>query len=223
MNLEYYRQSVEHHGLGPTLYHAAYRAANHVTEVAVWNALMIDDGLLDKRFLAGDGSTRGRMVEAAEMRRYVDDPENVLTHRLIDDATAKGDRCFAICDDAGDLMSYGWYSTRPTRLMEIPGEPILHFDPAYAYMYHGYTRPEHRGRRLHAYGMAAALMECTRTGLHGLVSYVVSSNFSSLKSCYRMGYQTFGHLVMLKVGSRHVWRATHGCKKYGFHVEEAAS
>jgi hypothetical protein len=71
--------------------------------------------------------------------------------------------------------------------------------------------------------MAAALEECTRAGLKGLVSYVVSSNFSSLKSCYRMGHECFGHLCMLKVGTRHLWRATPGCKKYGFHVEETAS
>lgn len=220
MDMEYYRRSVAHHGLGPTLYHAAYRAANHVTEVAVWNALVLDEGLLDRRFLVEPPP--GRMVEAAAMRRYVADPANALTHRFVDEAAAKGDRCYAICD-GDELLSYGWYSTRPTRLTEVPGEPVLHFDPSYAYLYHAFTRLEHRGRRLHAAGMAAALVECADSGLRGIVSYVVSSNFPSLKSCYRMGYQTFGHLIMLKVGPRHVWHATPGCKQYGLHVEEAAS
>jgi hypothetical protein len=223
MNLDYYRQSVAHHGLGPTLYHAAYRAANHVTDVAVWNALVIDETHLDRSFLPSEGRAPGRMVEAVAMRPYVEDPANVLTDRFVDEAVQRGDRCYVICDDSDDVMSYGWYSTRPTRLSEIDGEPVLHFDPKYAYMYYGYTRPEHRGRRLHAFGMAAALLECTKTGLRGLISYVAASNFSSLKSCYRMGYQTFGHVVMLKVVDHHVWHATPGCKKYGFRVEQAAS
>jgi len=223
MNLDYYRESVAHHGLGATLYHAAYRAANQLTEVAVWNALFIDQDLVDKSFLPAPGRPFGRMVDAAEMRPHVADPANVLTDRFIDEAIARGDRCYVICDDAGDVMSYGWYSTRPTRLTEVQGEPVLHFDPSYAYMYHGFTRPEHRGRRLHALGIGAALVECQRSGLRGLVSYTVASNFSSLKSCYRMGYQTFGHLVMVKIGVHHVWSATPGCKKYGVYIEEAAS
>ena len=223
MDVGFYRQSVAQHGLGPTLYHAAYRAANHVTEVAVWNALMIDLDLVDRRFLVGEDHPPGRMVDAPAMRPYVMDPGTVLTDRLIDEAMARGDRCYAICDEDDALMSYGWYSTRPTRLTEIPGEPVLHFDPSYAYMYNTFTRPEYRGRRLHAIGMAAALEECTKAGLKGLVSYVDSSNFSSLKSCYRMGFACFGHVIMLKVGSHHVWRATPGCKEYDFRVEAAAS
>jgi hypothetical protein len=222
MNLEYYRESVAHHGLAATLYHAAYRVANHVTEVAVWNALAITTNMVDKRFLAGRDRAAGRMLEAAAMRPYVRDRENLLSDRFIDEASAKGDKCYALFD--GDtIMSYGWYSTRPTRLTEVPGEPTLHFDPAYAYMYNGFTRPEYRGRRLHAVGMAAALDELTDAGLSGLVTYVVSSNFASLKSCHRMGYETFGHLIMFGIGSRHVWHATAGCKQYGFRVEEAAS
>jgi hypothetical protein len=222
MNLQFYRDSVSHHGLGHTLYHAAYRAANHVTEVAVWNALVLTIDRVDKRYLADEARRAGRMLDAAAMRPYVVEPENMLTHRFIDDAIAKGDRCYALFD--GDtLMSYGWYSTLPTRLTEVPGEPMIYFDPAYAYMYHGFTVPAYRGRRLHAVGMAAALEVCTNEGLAGVVSYVVASNFSSLKSCYRMGYECFGHLCMLKVGTRYLWRATPGCKKYDFHVEATAS
>jgi len=36
-------------------------------------------------------------------------------------------------------------------------------------------------------------------------------------------FQTFGHLIMLQVGARQIWRVTPGCKKYGFRVEAAAS
>src|SRR5262249_45750780 len=151
---------------------------------------------------------------------YMGDPENLLTDRFIDEAAARGDRCYALFD--GDTVAnYGWYSTRPARLTEIRGAPVLHFDPSYAYMYNTFTRPESRGRRLTAVGIAAALEEQTRAGLSGLVAYVVSSNFASLKSCERMGFQTFGHLIILTVGAHQVWRGTPGCKKYGFRVEAA--
>ena len=42
MNVAFYRKSLSHHGVVATLYHAAYRAANQVTRVAVWNALALD-------------------------------------------------------------------------------------------------------------------------------------------------------------------------------------
>jgi hypothetical protein len=222
MNTEFYRESINHHGLGLTLFHAAYRAANHVTEVAVWDALMIDMSMVRAEFRIDERHPPGRMLEAEEMRRYVADPANLLSDAFIDDAARKGDRCYVLCE--GDaLMSYGWYSTWPTRLTEMPGHAVLHFDPAYAYMYNGFTRPEYRGRRLHAIGMAAALAECTKDGLKGLLSYVVSSNFASLKSCERMGYETFGHLVMVKVGARYVWHESAGCAKYAFYVETRES
>jgi ribosomal protein S18 acetylase RimI-like enzyme len=221
MDVQFYRASIHQHGVGATLYHAAYRAANQVTEVAVWNAMMITVGLVAEQFLEDPRRAQGRLVDAGDMRRFVSDPGNALTEPFIDEAVQKGDRCYGLFD--GDvLMSYGWYSTRPTRLTEVAGEPVLHFDPSYAYMYNGFTLPKYRGQRLHAIGMAAALERYTEEGEKGLVSYVDSSNFASLKSCYRMGFQNFGHVVMLKVGARHVWRSTPGCKKYGFRVEAAA-
>ena len=222
MDVQYYRNSINQHGLGATLYHAAYRAANQVTQVAVWNALVLTLDMVDDRFLSDPRRAYGRMIDAAGMRRFAADPGNVLTERFIDEAVERGDRCYALFD--GDLLaSYGWYATRPTRLREIDSAPVLHFDPAYAYMYHGFTHPSYRGQRLHAIGMASAVEELTREGRKGLVSYVDSSNFASLKSCYRMGFEAFGHVVMLKVGGRDLWRSTPGCKKYDFRVEAAAS
>jgi hypothetical protein len=222
MDLHYYRDLVLRHGLGPTLHHAAYRVANRLTEVAVWNALAITRGMVDEEYLRPSDRVQGRMVEAAAMRPYVADPELRLTHRFIDEATAQGDQCYVLFE--GDVVaSYGWYSTRPTRLSEIRGAPVLHFDPSYAYMYNTFTRPEYRGRRLNAMGMAASLEQWAHAGFSGLVAYVVSSNIASLKSCERLGFETFGHVIIFNVGQHQLWWVTRGCKKYGFRVEEAAS
>src|SRR5579871_266099 len=134
MNLRYYRDSVVRYGLGSTLHHAAYRAANRLTEVAVWDAVVNTPDMLDESSLPRSDRVRGRMVEAAAMRPYVADPGNLLTDAFIDEATARGDLCYVLLD--GDsVASYGWYSTRPMPLTEVRGAPTLHFDPSYAYMY----------------------------------------------------------------------------------------
>jgi hypothetical protein len=222
MNLHFYRDSLNDHGVSATLYHAAYRAANQVTRLAVWNGLAITLGGVDGRFRTDPKRAEGRMLEAAAMRPYTKNKENGLTDAFLDEVIAKGDRCFAFFD--GEVLtSYGWYSTQPTRLTEISNSLVLSFDPTYVYMYNGFTLPKYRGQRLHALGMAAALEAYAKEGHKGLVSYVDSSNFASLKSCSRMGFRTFGHVVLLKVGKQYLCRATPGCKEYDFRVEQTAN
>ena len=221
MDVRFYRESLAHHGLGPTLFHTAYRAANALAPLSVWNALAITLAQVDPKFLRDPKRAGGTWLPAEAMRRHVSDPANLLTPAFIDEAAAKGDRCFAMFERE-KLTSYGWYATKPTRLTEVAPELVLSFDPAWAYMYHGFTHPEHRGQRLHAIGMAAALEELTREGLSGLVSYVDSANFSSLKSCARMGYRTFGHVVLLKVRGHYAIQSSPGCRKYGFRVDDTS-
>jgi hypothetical protein len=222
MNLHFYRDSVNDHGVSATLYHAVYRAANQVTRLAVWNGLVLTPDRVDSRFGTDPKRAHARMLDAAAMREYAKDEVNCLSERFLDEAVAKGDRCFAFFD--GDVLtSYGWYSKKPTRLTEVSDSLVLSFDPKYVYMYNGFTLPKHRGQRLHALGMAAALEEYAKEGHKGLICYVDSANFASLKSCYRMGYRTFGHVVLVKVGTRYFSRSTPGCKEYEFRVEQTAN
>jgi hypothetical protein len=120
------------------------------------------------------------------------------------------------------LMTYAWYSTKPTALAEVSSDLTLHCDPSYVYMYNAFTLPRYRGKRLHAVGVAAALDAYAATGHEGLVSYVDTSNFSSLKACHRMGYVTFGHVALVRVGRRYACHCSSGCDTYGFRVEQAA-
>jgi hypothetical protein len=218
MDVQFYRDSIHQHGALATLYHAAFRAVNQVTEVAVLDALRITPDMVDESFLADPRCREALLLDAAAMRPYAADPANGLTSDFVDEAARKGDRCAAVFD--GDaLASYGWYSTRPTRLIEAAGSPVLHFHPSYVYMYHAFTRPSCRGRRLHAVGMAAALVAFVNEGHEGLISYVDSSNLASLKSFHRMGFADFGHVVLLNVKERYHWRATSGCKRHDLRLE----
>jgi hypothetical protein len=222
MNRRFYSDLRRQHGVLAVCYHLAYRAANRVLDLRVWNTLVITLDTIDPGILAESRNANVRMLAAAAMRPYADDPEYALTQQTLDGAITRGDRCAAIFD--GDrLAAYGWYATQPIRLLELPGAPLLHFDPAYAYMYNGFTHPDYRGKRLHAIGMAAALEAHVKEGRAGLVSYVDSSNFSSLKSCRRMGYHSFGRVSMYTLGARQRYRSTSGCKRYDFRIEPVTS
>ena len=221
MNRRFYRDLLRQHGVGAVFFHLAYRAANRVLQLRVWNTLVITVDTIDPGILAESRKAGVRMLEASAMRPYAENAEYGLTRPTLDGAITRGDRCAAIFD--GDVLSaYGWYATQPIRLLEIPGAPLLRFDPAYAYMYNGFTHPAYRGKRLHALGMAAALDVYTREGRAGLLSYVDSSNFSSLKSCRRMGYRSFGRVSMFALGAHQHYRSTSGCKRYDFRIEPVA-
>ncbi|HEY2515744.1 MAG TPA: hypothetical protein VGI39_32970 [Polyangiaceae bacterium] len=214
MNPEHYVDAFRRYGLGRTLYDAAYRAARKVTEVAVWNGVVLTMDTLDRSFLSEPKRAAGRFADAAELKSYARDPIYDLDESFIDHAMALGDRCHVFVEN-GTLQSYGWYARHPTGAGR---NVVLHFDPAYVYMYKGFTHPKFRGQRLHAIGMAAALEAYTNEGARGFVSYVDSANFASLRSCDRMGYHTFGRVVVWWHGRSVTTRATPGCAAYGFHV-----
>lgn len=87
-------------------------------------------------------------------------------------------------------------------------------------MYKGYTHHNYRGQRLHAIGMTRALAEYLKRGFEGLVSYVEATNYSSLKSVYRMGYRDFGKIYVFRIFGKYLIHSSKGCKKYGFGIEK---
>jgi hypothetical protein len=146
-------------------------------------------------------------------------PEYEMGEGFAREALGKGDECFALFD--GDrLASFGWYSNQPTR---ISGGLVLRFDPAWVYMYKGFTHPDYRGKRLHGIGMSLALRAYADRGSRGLISYVKSNNFQSLRSIERMGYRIFGDIYLARVLGRPVTWSTPGCRTYGFRLESIAA
>jgi hypothetical protein len=67
--------------------------------------------------------------------------------------------------------------------------------------------------------MCSALRAFTEEGQKGLVSYVASNNFASLKSVARMGYKIFGSVYLTQAAGHAAAYATPGCKPYSFRVE----
>jgi len=216
MNLASIRSSVDKFGLPATVQDIAYRAANKLTETLVLKGMTLTMATVDPIFLT-DGAEYewGFLGRDALLRTLSQGAEKDMDAAFIERSLAKGDRCYAALAD-GKIASYGWYSTQGT---EVTADLTLHFNSDWAYMYKGYTLPEFRGKRLHGMGMARALKAYTQDGKKGLISYVESTNFSSLKSCYRMGYVDFGTIFCVKVGAKYLIHGTRGCDAYGFRLE----
>ena len=148
------------------------------------------------------------------MREYARDPLNEMNDQFLDNALAKGDRCFAILD--GDILaSYGWYSNNAT---SISDELVFRFSADWIYMYKGFTRSDYRGLRLHALGMALALREYSKYGFRGIVSNVEANNYNSLKSVHRMGYHDIDKILALKLFGKYWIRTGQRCKSYGIEL-----
>ena len=211
------RSRVRRHGWSNTLHFACMRLLNLVAPFRILRGLHVE--AVDLAFLACPRRYRGGFASAEALARFSQDPEAQLSPQFVAQALQAGDECYAICDGER-VASYGWCSTRPTPLGTA--ELVLHFSPDYAYRYKGFTALPHRGQRLHAIGMTRTLRHCRSKGYRGLLCYVESTNFDSLKSCSRMGYKAFGSIWLVRAFGRYFAFSTPGCKRFDFRVQCAA-
>jgi hypothetical protein len=208
---------IKRHGVANTAYLVAVKSLARIADFKILRGVFVAQP--DAAFLDWPAPCEARLLSEAELRRFAGDPANELSPRFIDEALARGDQCYAICD--GDrLAAYGWYAFGPTPI-GLPGL-LLHYRAGCVYMYKGFTHNDYRGKRLHAVGMTRALRHYLARGYRGIVSYVESTNFDSLKSCFRMGYFVFGTIYVVKVPGRYFSFSTPGCREYAFRVERVA-
>jgi len=213
--LDTLRLKLSRHGAAATAYEAAVKALAAVADFKILRGVFVDRP--DQAFL--ECPYQPMLLDEAALRRFAQDPANEMSQEFIDEATARGDQCYAICDGER-LAAYGWYAFGATPI-GLPGV-LLYYSPGYVYMYKGFTHNDYRGKRLHAIGMTRALQHYLSQGYRGIVSYVESINFDSLKSCFRMGYSVFGTVYVVKAFGRYYGFSTPGCRKYAFRVERVA-
>ena len=192
------------------------RIVNRVMRFQVLKGMIATADDIDKKFRDA-GGLQTRFATREELMTAAANPEIAaeMTTQFIDEAIERGDECYGIFDGS-KLVSYGWYSNTPTQLTS---RLMLHFDRAWMYMYKGFTLRSHRGKRLHGIGMCLACHAYTDQGHRGLISYVNSTNFESLRSTSRMGYRMFGDLYIAEAAGRAASWATPGCTPYGFRAE----
>ena len=204
------------HGARNFIHALCLRAVNAALPFKILKGVAIEAP--NAAFLACPPDYAAGLLDQAQLREFAADADNEMSPQFVETVLTKGDECYAIRDGT-KLAAYGWYARTPTPV----GVPslLLRFSDAYVYMYKGFTSIHYRGKRLHAIGMTRALDEYRRRGYRGLVSYVESTNFDSLKSCERMGYRVFGSIYLVRIFGRDFAFASPGCKAFDFRVQRA--
>jgi len=212
------RVRMQRSGLASTLHYLTVKSINSVVLLKILRGVSVERA--DPGFLKCPEPYAPAFLSERMIREFARDPLNEMPERFVEEALSRGDECFGLCDGK-TLAAYGWYSFKPTPI--DPPELLLHFSDEYVYMYKGFTHSRYRGQRLHAIGMTMALQHYLGIGYRGLVSYVESDNFDSLKSVFRMGYTAFGSVWVMKAFGLYLTHATSGCERFGFRVEPSAA
>lgn len=214
--LQSLKQSLKNHGLRNTFHQVAVKVVNKFFYVRILRCIVISKVkpaslIIDSKF------THGFMIKE-DLLNFSAVKDNELSHDFLHSAFEKGDDCYVITDQ-GQLASYGWYSRgqTPTDIQNLQ----FCFDPSYVYMYKGLTKNSYRGQRLHAVGMSWALHKYLERGSKGIVSYVESTNLDSLKSCFRMGYEPVGSILVISLLGKVFHFPTRSCRKYNIRLQQA--
>ena len=217
MRLHDVTESLARFGLLRTLADLGLRAINRAVLFHVILAIALERA--SPELEAGeplDPDYRFGPLDEPTLLRFIGDPGYELTAPFLRDAFARGDECFGFMR-GGELASYAWYTRLPTPV-GLPGV-ALRFGPGWVHIYKGLTHPAHRGRRLHGRGMAQALALHLARGARGLVTYVDLTSFGARRSVARVGFTTFGALVLTRLFARYrVWTSPE-CTRRGFQLE----
>jgi len=205
-------------GMNAALRDLEYRALNKVVPVRIFKGMtailaQADATLFDPHGFEVRIAGAEELYAASAGRDWAEE----LPRAFLDKALAKGDQCVGIFDRER-LVSIGWYAHSPTAIL---ASLVLHFDPAWTYMYKGYSLPAYRGKHLHGIGMSFALKHYSERGARGLISLVEFNNLKSLRSVVRTGYRVFGDIYVVRLGAREIFWSTPGCRPYQFHVRRA--
>ncbi len=203
----------QRYGAGALLHLVCIRLINRVVPFKILRGVHV--AKVDAGFIDYPPHYTPSFLAPRTLQEFAADPAAELSRGFVDEALRNGDECYAICD--GDtLAAYGWYSTRPTPIQ--PSDLELHFADDYVYMYKGFTDKRYRGQRLHAIGKTRALQHYLESGYRGMLSYVESTNFDSLKSAHRMGAEIFGSVYVVQLFGRYFAFSSPGCKAFDFRI-----
>jgi RimJ/RimL family protein N-acetyltransferase len=207
------RRDIKHFGLWCTVVDVFFRAVNYLCYFRIVRAVVLE--AVKPEYL-DDGNLNWQFFSAEELHDLAADSSNEITEKFLDDALAKGDRCYGAMD--GDaLVTYAWMSHKPTDADGL----VVHFDPAYAYFFKAFTSPHYRGKRLNSICAHRALRHCVSDGYRGFIADIDAHNFASLYAADRMGFVKFGQATIFKLGRVPLIHLSRGCQKYGYFFRPA--
>ena len=184
----------ERYGAGGTFYKAIDIVLHKALRTYVHTVVWIELKAVEKMECV-DPQFSFRFLSADEVAKYASDPSYFIDPSLVDGVRTGNEVCFAAL--SGDrLAAFGCYTLGYVRPEQAAGA-AMSFPADVAYMSYGFTHPDFRGARLHGLIMGLALQELAKRGVTKLVSIVAWTNFASLKSCWRLGYQNLGNMVTI--------------------------
>lgn len=206
--------TIKHHGILNALYAGSLNAINNLFFIRIITCIAITK-VKEKPFEI-DSKFKHGFLNLDQLSEFSKDKDCQLSQDFLNSALTKGDKCYGLIEN-NKLAGYGWYSNGET-LTDIQ-ELKFCFDPSFVYMYKGLTLKSYRGQRLHAIGMEKALGQYLEKGFSGIVSYVDSTNFDSLKSCWRMGYEKVGTIIVVKVFGKIFSFSSKSCEKHNIRLK----
>jgi hypothetical protein len=206
-------------GTGTLLRLAGDRLINRVIRASLIDVVMLERAAHPGALPGMDGFAT-RFLGPDEIRRFAADPANDIRPSFAESALAAHHLCFAAL--AGDrLAAYGWYALDSIGAEHAFGVALAYPEDV-AYMFKGFTHPEHRGARLHGALMALALRRLADQGVSKLVSLVDWTNTASLRSCQRIGYVRLGRLGVIQLPGHQVLRVPRQATRRGIRFGPAA-
>jgi hypothetical protein len=197
-----------------------YRLAQRLTGVSVAHYVWLDVAKLNQA-LCPEAAFTFRFLSAAEVRNYSTNPENWLNPALADGIEEGTEYCFAALAQER-LAAFVWYSLRGTAVEYCAGTRLSYPSDA-AYLYHSYTHPDFRGRRLH--GIIAGL-GLRALGVHGVTKLIATvdwANWASKRSCFRLGFVDLGCAVVLQYRRFRVGSYPPAAERLGVKFNEEAT
>ena len=112
--------------------------------------------------------------------------------------------CFAALV-GGRLAAYCWCALESIEPEHTAGAGVaLSYPKHLAYLYHGFTHPSFRGKRLRKGILQLAFQHLADHGVRELFALVNFTNFSAIRGSRRLGYVPLGHMVVSRLGRSRV-------------------
>ena len=195
MNIHYYKSHLKRHGALKTVFRLLSQSVNKLFTLKIRYLITFDLKALNSKNLAVDNRFQITRLDPAWLARHVDLEEYQMNKNFLNRVQRKSDICFGILNK-GKVVSFTWYSNKPSLLLE--GELELRFGDKFLYEYNSFTHPDYRGQGLVAIGFTTALRELSKLGYHSLIGVVAFDNFSSIKSLYRKGGRKVGKFIFIR-------------------------
>lgn len=199
-------------GTGAMLRWVAYRSAQRLVDVKVGHVLWLEVANINDS-LRPDAAYTFRFLSAEEVRAFSPEAEGSLPPAMADRIAAGNDFCFAAL--AGPrLAAFGWFALGNIEPEHNAGT-ALSYPADVAYMYNGFTVPDFRGQRLHGLVKALGLRALADRGASKLLSTVDWTNWSSLRSNFRLGCIDLGRTGAVRLGRFHLGYYPRAAKRLG--------